>query len=131
MRHSIYIVDDNWAVREALVLLIESEEDLRVCGTAGTAAEALNGIPEAEPDLVITDLSLPEISGIELVARLRTLRPGQRTVILSGHPEAEYASRAREAGANGCIMKGDPEMMLEGIREALKNSGSESSRTNH
>lgn len=119
MKRTIYIVEDNPLVREALIMLIQEEEDMFVCGTAETAQEALAAIPATNPDLVLADFSLPGISGAELVGRLRALNPQQRAVILSGHPESNYAEAALAAGATGYLHKGDPSSILVGVRKAL------------
>lgn len=119
MKRTVYIVEDNSFVREALVMLIEEEPDLEVCGVASAAAEALAAIPLAAPDLILTDLSLPGMSGMELVEHLLIQNPRQRVAVLSGHPEPHYAEQARVAGAGAYILKGDPEAMMEGIRHVL------------
>lgn len=119
MKRTIYIVDDHPFVREALTMLIEDERDLEVCGMAETAAEALNAIPEVNPDLVLVDGSLPGLSGIELIEQLLILKPHQRTLMLSGHAEPVYAEQALAAGAKGYILKGDSLAILEGIRHVL------------
>jgi DNA-binding NarL/FixJ family response regulator len=119
MNQTIYIVEDNLLVREALVMLIEDEPDLEVCGVAGTASEALDALLGMNPDLVLTDLSLPGMSGIELIERLRILKPHQRMLMLSGRAEPTYAEQALAAGAKGYILKGDPLAIMEGIRQIL------------
>lgn len=119
MNQTIYIVEDNLLVREALVMLIEDEPDLEVCGVAGTASEALDALLGMNPDLVLTDLSLPGMSGIELIERLRILKPHQRMLMLSGRAESAYAEQALAAGAKGYILKGDPLAIMEGIRQIL------------
>ena len=121
LRRSVYIVDDDAHVREALVMLIADEPDLEVCGVATAAAEALAAIPGAAPDLVLTDLSLPGMSGLELVERLLKQNALQRVAVLSGHPEPRYAEEARAAGARGYVLKGDADAMLQGIRRALSD----------
>ena len=119
MKKTIYIVDDNPDMREALVMLIQEEEDLEVCGIAETATEALRTLCDLDPDLVLADLSLPGMHGIEFVERLRVLKPRLRATILSGHTDTVYADRALVAGAKGYILKGDPMAIMEGIRCVL------------
>ena len=119
MKHTIYIVEDNRHVREALSMLIDEEPDLEVCGIAGTAAGALDMIRDVKPDLVLTDLSLPGMSGIELIERLQAERPEQRVVVVSAHLEPAHAEQALAAGAAGYYMKGDPSAIIDGIRQAL------------
>ncbi|MEX2401607.1 MAG: response regulator transcription factor [Rhodothermales bacterium] len=119
MKQTLYIVEDNLLVQEALVMLIEDEPDLVVCGVAETAIEALEVLSGVSPDLILTDFSLPGMNGIELIERLRVRMPGQRAAMLSGQTDPTCAERALAAGANGYILKGDPLAMLEGIRQIL------------
>lgn len=120
MKKTIYIVDDSPDMCEVLVMLIEEEEDLEVCGIAATAMEALDTLCDLDPDLVITDLGLPGMSGMEFIERLCLLKPMQRMAIISAHAEAVYAEQSLLAGAKGYILKGDPTAMMEGIRRILE-----------
>ena len=119
MTHTIYIVDDNVSVREALIMLIEEEPDLAICGAADTAVDALEVILRMQPDLVLTDYSLPGMSGVELIERLGILKPEQRVAMLSAHVERAYADQALSAGAAGYLLKGDGQAIIEGIRRML------------
>lgn len=119
MKKKIYIVDDNPEMREVLAMFIEEEEDLEVCGSAATASEALRSLRDLDPDLVIADLSLPGIDGIEFIERLCVEKPRIRAAILSAHTETVYAERALGAGAKGYIVKGDPIDIMVGIRRVL------------
>lgn len=119
MTHTIYIVDDNVFIREALIMLIEEEADLAICGAADTALDALEVIPRLQPDLVLTDYSLPRMSGVELVERLGSLVPEQRVALLSAHMEPAYAEKALAAGAAGYILKEDGQSLVDGIRRVL------------
>lgn len=119
MTHSIYIVDDNAHVREALIMLIEEEPDLLICGSAETALEALDVLPSIDADLVLTDFSLPGLSGVELIERLSTLKPRQLMAVLSAHAESSYAEQSLAAGARGYFLKDDPTAVVAGIRRVL------------
>lgn len=119
MKQRLYIVDDHSIMLEAMVMLIENEPDLEVCGVAGTASEALEALLELDPDLLLADYSMPDMDGIELIKRLQVLKPGLRSAVLSAHTDPVYAQEATEAGANGYILKGTPLEMLEGIRTVL------------
>ena len=101
----IFIVDDHPVVRLGYASLIDVEADLEVCGQAGSAEEALQQIPEADPDLVIADLSLGGLSGIELLKRLHARSPELLLLAVSMHDETLYAERALNAGARGYVMK--------------------------
>lgn len=120
MKRTVYIIDDNPFVREALVMLIEDEPDLEVCGFAGTAFESMDNILAIQPDVVLTDLSMPGMGGIELITHLVNLIPQLRTLILSGYSEADYVEHALRMGARGYILKEDTTAILEGIRSVLR-----------
>lgn len=112
----VYIVDDHPYVREMLSQYLEMEEDVAVCGSAEAAEAALDAIPTASPDLVLVDVSLPGLSGIELVERLRDCAPGTVCLMLSGHGERSHMRRAAEAGAKGYVLKGDTSELLTAVR---------------
>jgi DNA-binding NarL/FixJ family response regulator len=116
-RHSVYIVDDHPLVREGLEQMIQQAPDLVVCGYAGDAGPAYDGIQSLHPDVVVVDLALRGDSGLELIKRLQDLVRPPRILVLSMHDEAFYAERALRAGALGYVMKRDsPSKVLEGIR---------------
>ena len=101
----IYLVDDHPMVRERLAQLINHELDLIVCGEAATAPEAQRGIASAQPDLVITDISLKNSHGLELIKDLNALHPRLPILVVSMHDESLYAERVLRAGAKGYITK--------------------------
>ncbi len=106
MQYSIYLVEDHPVVREALESLIGYEEDFNVVGSAETGQEAYEALRETPVDIVVTDLSLPAMNGIELTRALVALDPQVRVLIVSGHQDALYARAAKEAGARGFVSKG-------------------------
>jgi DNA-binding NarL/FixJ family response regulator len=101
----IFVVDDHPIVRRGLVQLIEQESDLKVCGEASSAEQALQSIPRVRPHLAIVDISLQGTSGIELLKRLKIEHPELPVLVISMHDESLYAERALRAGARGYIMK--------------------------
>jgi DNA-binding NarL/FixJ family response regulator len=104
-KKKIYIVDDHPVMRDGLVELISKSPELTVCGESSTAEDALEKIPEAAPDLVLIDLSLPGMSGMDVVTALKAGHPGIKMLVLTMHDEGLYAERAVRAGARGYIMK--------------------------
>ena len=119
-KRRILIVDDHPIVRNGLVEMINHEEDIEVVGEANDAEAALCMLDEANPDLVIADISLASTNGIELTKAIADRRSSLPVLILSMHDEALYAERALRAGARGYVTKGEPpDILLGAIREVL------------
>ncbi len=116
----LYLVDDHPVTREGFASLINFQPDLQVCGHAGTHAKALTAIDALKPDLVVSDISLAESSGLELIKQLRSSHPALPVLVLSAQDEALYAERALRAGARGYVMKHAPMVQVMGaIRRVL------------
>jgi len=116
----VFIVEDHPVFREGLVQVINSEDDLTVCGESEDAEHALEAIPDLKPDLVLVDISLPGKSGLELIKELRAGNGSVKLLVLSMHDEALYADRVLRAGGDGYIMKQeDPEEVVHAIRDVL------------
>lgn len=125
----IFLVDDHPIVLAGFKLLLDSQPDLEVCGTAGSAEEALSRVPAAKADLVITDVTLPGRDGLDFIRDLLAMCDGQRVLVVSMHDELIYAERALRAGARGFLMKeAGSEKMLAAIREVLAGNISVSER---
>ncbi|MEO8352558.1 MAG: response regulator transcription factor [Chthoniobacteraceae bacterium] len=115
----ILIVEDHHIVRQGIGQLINAEPDLEVCGEASNASEALKQIVRCEPDLVLTDISMSGMNGIEFLKHLKSRRPDLPAVVLSMHDEAFYAERALRAGAMAFVMKKESgEEVMKAIRHA-------------
>jgi DNA-binding NarL/FixJ family response regulator len=115
----VLIVDDHPILRESLRYYLDRQPDLAVCGEAATAAAALAAVAEQEPDLVLVDVSLPDMDGVSLVRELREHHPQLICVMLSGHGEPHYVTRASEAGARGYVLKGNAAEIPAVIRQVL------------
>lgn len=102
---SILLVDDHPLMREGLRKSLEAEMDLRVTGAAGSGEEALECLEEVRPDLLITDLSLEGMDGLELTRRATERCPELPVLVVSRHEEDLYARKALQAGARGYLMK--------------------------
>jgi DNA-binding NarL/FixJ family response regulator len=114
------LVDDHPLVRGGLAQLLAEERDLEVCGEASTGREALDLAASLQPDLVIVDLALPDVSGIELIRDLKSRHPHITILALSMHDEEIYAERALRAGASGYVMKGQPpQEVIAALRRVL------------
>jgi DNA-binding NarL/FixJ family response regulator len=117
----IFLVEDHQMVRECLKLFIAQERDIEVCGEAASAREALEGIEQAKPDVVVFDISLPGMNGLEFFKNLKARQPRIAGVVLSMHDEAVYAERALRAGALGYVMKKEStDQLIVAIRKAIK-----------
>jgi len=107
-------------MRDGMARLLDSEPGLVCCGGAASAEEAISEIPRCDPDLVITDITLPQRSGLDLIKDLASMMPGLPVFVYSMHDETFYAERALRAGARGYLMKeAGSEKMLEAIRRIL------------
>jgi DNA-binding NarL/FixJ family response regulator len=116
----ILLVEDHRSVLHGYRLMLDAEADLAVCATATTAAEALSAIEKFRPNLVITDLTLPGRSGLDLIKDLIAIDPKVHILVCSMHDETVYAQRALRAGARGYIMKdADGPTYLAAIRCVL------------
>lgn len=104
-RHLVVVIDDHPLVREGLVSMINREPDLAVAGEADGVGTALAVIAAREPDVVVTDLSLKDGSGLTLIRELQARHPAVRILVVSMHEEAYYAERAFRAGAKGYLTK--------------------------
>ena len=98
-------MDDHTLLREGLCALLRLESDLSVLGAAGDAAAALKAVRDLKPRLVIADIALPGLSGVELIGQLVALAPALRILVLTAHHSKEYIRAALEAGAHGYVLK--------------------------
>lgn len=119
-KKNVFIVDDHAILREGLSRLINSEEDLTVCGEADNASDALQAITNCKPDVVLVDITLGDGSGIRLIENLMYSHHGLPVLVLSMHDESAYAERCLKAGAKGYIMKQESSReLLSAIRKVL------------
>lgn len=113
----VYIIEDHEAVREAFRSLLDQEPGLVVCGEAETAEFALEQVPRLAPDLLLVDVSLPGMSGLDLLERLPA---GTRSLVVTAHSEPHYRERAFEAGATGFVSKYEGSTaLLSAIRDVV------------
>jgi two-component system response regulator DevR len=101
----VFLLDGHDIVRTGVRALLESEGDLEIVGEASTIADASRLIPALVPDVVVLDAQLPDGSGIELCAELRTLMPTVRTIILTMDDDEEAIVASIRAGASGYVLK--------------------------
>ena len=114
---TILLVDDHPVVRTGYRHLLESEDDIVVVAEAGDSAGACEAFKRICPDVVVMDISLPGVSGIEAMKRMRAWRPQARILIFSMHDESIFVSRAIGAGAAGFLSKSSaPENLVDAVR---------------
>jgi len=112
----ILLVDDHAVVREGYRRLLERRADLRVVAEAGSAEEALQIVREGLPDLIILDLSLPGMGGIELTQRILQRHPEAHILIFSMHRDPLFAAQALRAGALGYVTKSSrPDVLIQAV----------------
>lgn len=102
----VLVVDDHPAFRRALTSALGMVQDIEVAGEAGGGREATEQVQIVEPDLVIMDLSMPDISGIEAMREIHRRRPDLPVVFLTAHADPGVEREARDAGARGFVAKG-------------------------
>lgn len=118
--NKILLVDDHPLMRKGLALTLSAEVDFKVVAQAADAEEALTLLEKEEPDLAIVDISLPGMSGLELVKHMHALRPDLKTLVVSRHDETLYAERAIRAGARGYVMKLEAaDLIVKAVRRVM------------
>jgi DNA-binding NarL/FixJ family response regulator len=115
----VLVVDDHPAFRRALTSALRLVEDVEVAGEAGGGIAAAERVEELGPDLVLMDLSMPDVDGIEAMRRIHAKQPDLPVIILTAHADAGIEREARKAGASGFLAKGTP---LEEILVVLNDA---------
>lgn len=118
---NILIADDHAVVREGLKRIIAETSDLKVAGEACHGQEVLDMVRTKHWDVVVLDITLPGLSGIEILKTLKMEKPKLPILILSMHPEDQYAIRVLRAGAAGYLTKDSaPDQLVEAIRKVFQ-----------
>lgn len=119
---SILIVDDEWTIREGLKRTVPWKEwGIKVIGTATNGNEALEMLTQFQVDILLTDIRMPGISGLELIERCRSQFPDLILVLLTGHDEFEYAQKAVKLGADDFLLKPTNMDELEATMRSITN----------
>jgi two-component system, NarL family, response regulator NreC len=120
----ILLVDDHAVVRSGFRLIINQHSDLEVVGEAGTGTDGVKQTLNLRPDIVILDVGLPDISGVEATRRIIESCPDCRVLILSMHRDSVYVRETLRAGAKGYLLKDSiDEDLLKAIRAVARGEG--------
>jgi two-component system, NarL family, response regulator NreC len=116
---NLLLVDDHQVVRTGLRMLLEGQPDMKIVGEADSGLQAIEKAKELSPDVVVMDITLPDISGIEATQKLKTLLPDIAIVALTIHEDEQYFFEMLQAGASGYVPKrAAPEDLITSIRAA-------------
>jgi len=120
---TVFLADDHTIVRDGLRYLLEAQKDIRVVGEAGDGRDAVRKVKTLQPDIVIMDIFMAELNGIEATAQICRECPSTRVIMLSMQSSSESILRALKAGASGYLLKqSPPEELIEALHE-LHNGG--------
>ncbi|HEU5396089.1 MAG TPA: response regulator transcription factor, partial [Verrucomicrobiae bacterium] len=125
---TVAIVEDNRTIRESLAEFVQTDSDCRCVGACSTGEEALKAIPKLNPDIVLMDIQLPNMSGIECCEQLKQLMPAAQIIMVTVYEDTERIFKALRAGACGYLLKRcTPEELVSAIRE-VQQGGAPMSR---
>ena len=125
----VLLADDHQLVREGLKQILAAAPDVRVAGEAASGDEALALVRGNDYDLALLDMSMPGLSGIDLIKRVKLEKPKLRILVLSMHGEQQYAARALKAGASGYLTKDSAPAQLLGVIRKVAAGGVHISET--
>ncbi|MDD5171221.1 MAG: response regulator transcription factor [Syntrophales bacterium] len=117
----IFITDDHAIVRDGLRQLLNGQPDMMVVGEAGDANEALEKVKSIRPDVILLDITMPQISGLEIIHLIRETLPETQVVVFSMHAKESYVQQVLASGALGYVLKASPSKdILDAIRAARR-----------
>ena len=119
--YRIAVVDDHPLIRQGLRKILDGKDDLEIVGEAENGLEFLLYLKQLQPDLVILDISMPKLKGIETLRQIKMKYPGMKVLILTMHQEREYLIAAVQAGADGYVLKEEPEGVLLSAIAAIRH----------
>lgn len=117
MTIKVFLADDHKILRESLIFLLRQESDLEVIGEAADGHRAIEEIMRLKPDIAILDISLPQLNGLEVAARLKKEDPAIKIIILTMHKNEDFVARAYQLKVDGYVLKDNAlEELLKSIR---------------
>ncbi len=118
----ILVVDDHAVVRKGIIVFLNSQPDMEVVGESGTGRDSIAKVQELNPDVVIMDISMPDLDGIEATQAIKKISPDARIVALTMHDDARFFFQMLKEGALGYVLKGaDPNELLSAIRAVYQD----------
>ncbi|HEX4646825.1 MAG TPA: response regulator transcription factor [Verrucomicrobiae bacterium] len=118
MKKSVMVVEDDPGLREQLVEILDQAPDIKCIGAFASAEDALKVVPMQQPDVVLMDIGLPGMSGIQCVAELRRIAPKVQIIMVTVYEDSERIFNTLKAGASGYLVKsGHPDELLGSVRD--------------
>lgn len=128
----LLLVDDHTIVREGIKAFLSTQDDLKIVADAGNGQEAIEAAKKYSPDVILMDINMPTMNGLEAVSRLKRHAPNSKILMLTMHDNREYIAKVSRLGARGYLMKDtEPSEMVEAIHEVYDGNayfGPEASR---
>jgi len=102
---NVFLADDHAVVRDGMCALMDAESDMQVVGTAGDGRQTVQQVQNTQPDIVVMDIAMPELNGIDATRQISEACPAVKVIILSMHDSSEHIYQALKAGAKGYLLK--------------------------
>jgi len=120
-KRRVFVAEDHTILREGLKSILASHPDLELIGEGSDGMEAIQGVDKYKPDLILLDLSMPRVSGLESIKEIKKISPKTKILVLTIHDTEEYILPALKAGANGYLLKyATQDELFEGIQNVLE-----------
>lgn len=118
MSITVFLADDHTVLRNGLQFMLDAEADIQVIGAAANGRDAVRQVKQLQPNIVVLDIAMPELNGIEAAQQIRECCPSTQIIILSMHHTPEHINRALQAGARGYLVKESAsDEVVEAIRQ--------------
>jgi DNA-binding NarL/FixJ family response regulator len=117
----LLVVDDNKALRNAVARLVKAVPGLELCGEAENGREAINKTVDLQPDVVLMDIAMPEINGLEATRQLRKVAPRTEVLVFTEHESMQAMQAAMDAGARGYLAKTHASSLVEAVRTVARH----------
>jgi DNA-binding NarL/FixJ family response regulator len=119
----ILLVDDHNMVRQGLRVLLEAEQDIEIVGEAETGRQAVQMVKNLRPDVIVMDVAMPNLNGLEATRQIMKEAPGSKVLVLSSYSDDEYVHQLTEAGASGYLLKQTASAdLIKAVRETSKGN---------